>query len=405
MLLPIDIVLAILLISVFAAGIRAGFFSTLGTFVGLIAGAVAMPYVLPRVARSIPSDTWRGIAVFAVAIGLLALMSGIGSSIGHVVRRGADRLRLGGIERLLGGGLALVCTAVALSLTAAGVITSGIPVLSQSLASSQVIQGINRYTPQPVSDAVARLRAQAFDNTGIPTLKGLFEGDGNTGVNEGNSIIGGNSTPAIDANDPKVQAASQSVARISGIAPACSTMSSGSGFLMADDLLITNAHVVAGVTAPLVELPGEPARTGSVIYFDPVNDLAVVSADVNAKPLSLDDSTIANGSAGVVQGYPYGGPFQSVPARVLSTERDAVPDIYGDSTANRSLHVLQARVEPGNSGGPLLDQNGEVTGIVFAKAQERADIGYAMTNDEIQPVLSRVSVGNQPVSTGRCLAQ
>jgi S1-C subfamily serine protease len=396
MLLTIDIVLVALLIWGFTAGVRAGFFSTLGTFAGLIVGAVAMPYALPFVARSVPDSSWRGVAVLGVAIGLLAMSSSIGSGIGAIVRKGADRLHLGGVERLMGGVLAALCTAIALSLTAAGVISSAIPFLSQSFASSQVIESINRYTPQPVTDAIARIRAQAFDSTGMPALRGLFEGD---------TSGGDNPAPAIEANTAKIEAAAKSVARISGIAPACSTMSSGSGFLVANDLLITNAHVVAGVSAPLVELPGEPARTGSIIYFDPVNDLAVVSADVTAKALPLNDSPMARGSVGVVQGYPYGGPFQSVPARILSTERDAVPDIYGGSTASRPLHVLQARVEPGNSGGPLLDQNGEVTGIVFAKAQERADIGYAMTNEEIEHVLSLVSTRNPPVSTGRCLAR
>ncbi|MCH4208521.1 MarP family serine protease [Bifidobacterium sp.] len=395
MLLTIDIVLVVLLIWGFAAGIRAGLFSTLGTFAGLIAGAMAMPYMLPFVARSIPDGSWRGSVVLGVALGLLALTSSIGSGIGRILRRGADRVHLGGVERLLGGGLAALCTAIALSLTAAGVISSGIPFLSQSFASSQVVQAINRYTPQPMTDAIDRIRAQAFDSTGMPTLKGLFEG----GDNGANSPV-----PAIDTDNAKIQAAAKSVARISGIAPACSTMSSGSGFLVRDDLLVTNAHVVAGVANPLVELPNEPARTGSVIYFDPVNDLAIVSADVNAKPLSLDDSPIAAGAAGVVQGYPYGGPFQSVPARVLSTGRDAVPDIYGDSTASRAIHVLEARVEPGDSGGPLLDQDGTVAGIVFAKA-ERSGIGYAMANEEIQPILSHVSTRNPPVSTGRCLAR
>ncbi|MFT3942458.1 MAG: MarP family serine protease [Ancrocorticia sp.] len=388
----IDIVLLVLLFFALMAGLRAGFFSTLGTFAGLIAGALAMPYVLPLVAQHVGSDTWRGAAVIGAAALLLSITSGIGSGIGHAFRRGADRLLLGPIERLLGGALALVGAAVALAFTATGVITAGIPVLSQLLASSTLLQTIDRYTPPVVDDAVARLRAHAFDDAVLPTIEGIF--DGNT------DDLGGQLAD-VQLDNPALQTAANSVARVSGLAPACGTMPSGSGFVVAEDLIVTNAHVVAGVPSPLVELPGEPARPGSIIYFDPVDDLAVISADVDAAPLALDDS-LAAGSAAVVQGYPYGGPFQSVPARVLATGANIIPDIYGTSSAARSIHVLEAAVEPGNSGGPLLSEGGGVAGVIFARA-ENPGIGYAMTNEELYPILDGLSPVNAAVDSGSCL--
>lgn len=388
----VDIAIIIFLVLALFSGLRVGFFSTLGTFAGIIAGALAMPYVLPLVAQHVSNDTWRGAAVIAAAVVLLSVASGVGSGIGHAFRAGADRLLLGPIERLLGGGLALIGAAAALSFTATGLISAGIPVVSQFVASSSVLQTIDRYTPDVVDDAVARLRAHAFDGTVLPTIDGLF--DGNTGDLDGQ-------LDGIETDNPALQTAAASVARVSGVAPACGTMPSGSGFVVTDDLIVTNAHVVAGVNSPLIELPNEPARTGSVIYFDPVDDLAVIAADVDAAALPLDDS-LGAGSPAVVQGYPYGGPFQSVPARVLATGANVVPDIYGTSSASRSILVLEGTVLPGNSGGPLLSESGGVAGIVFARA-DNEDIGYAMTNDELRPILEGLSPANESVATGSCL--
>lgn len=387
-----DIVIATLLFLAIVAGLRAGLFSTLGAFVGVVAGALAMPYVLPAVAQLVPDGTWRGVAVLGAACVLLVVGSALGSALGRVLRTGADRLHLGAIERVLGGGLALLGAVVAISFTGAGIASAGIPGLSPAVASSKVLQIIDRHTPAFVDDAVARLRAFALDDSTLPTIEGLFEGT--------TEDLDGQ-LDAVDTDNPAVLAAASSVARISGLAPQCGTMPTGSGFVLADDLIVTNAHVVAGVESPLVELPGEPSRTGTIVYFDPVDDLAVIAADVDATPLQLDES-LGAGDPAVVQGYPHGGPLQSVPARVISTSENYAPDIYETSTALRSIHVIEARVEPGNSGGPLLTENGSVAGIVFARADTQG-IGYAMTTDELEPLLAETAGLDQPVTAGSCI--
>ncbi len=393
MTLAVDIAIVAILVMALVTGLRTGLFSALGLLVGLVAGALAMPFVLPLVAQSVPDTAWRGTAVVSAAIVLLLLTTWIGSTIGGAVRRGADRLRLRAVERLLGGALALICAAVAVSLVGAGIAAAGIPRVSSAVASSTILRTMDRLTPPAVDEAIARLRSVVLDDTILPTIDGLFDG---------NFQFGDLPLEAVDTDNPALREAAASVARISGVASACGTLPTGSGFVVADDLIVTNAHVVAGVDNPLVELPFEPARDGVVVYFDPIGDLAVISADVNAKPLPLDDS-FGPGDVGVVQGYPYGGPFRTEPAGVVATDSVLVPDIYGNSTAQRFVHRIEARVEPGNSGGPLLNESGSVAGVVFARGESDIGIGYAMTTDELLPVLDAIASNPQPVQAGACI--
>lgn len=388
----VDVLIVVLLIAALVSGIRSGLFSVLGMLCGLVAAGLAAPWVLPWLSGLTASSEWHGLSVVGGAVLLLAIGASIGAGIGALFRHGADRLRLRYVERLLGGLLGGVAAALALALTGAGIAAAGIPVVSASVASSVVLRTIHDSTPRPVAEAMARLHSAVLGDTTLPAIDGLLD--------ESDLAIAPD--PAgVDTDDPALAAAAESVARISGVARACRVMSSGSGFVVADDLIVTNAHVVAGVEAPIVELPGEPARDGRVVYFDPVDDLAVISADVIADPLPLSDA-LGAGDGAVVQGYPHGGPFRTVPAGVIRSGAMLVDDIYGANAAERSVYTLRADVQQGNSGGPLLTQQGAVAGVVFAQDLAQSGVGYAMTNAELLPVIAGVDPTAGAVSTGSC---
>jgi len=389
----VDLLIAVLLIAALAVGVSVGFFAALGSIVGLVAGALAAPWVLPWVATAVPDSAWRGPLVIGSAVLLLLIGSSIGAAIGGLLRRGADRLRLRLVERMLGGLTTLVAGALAVAMTGSAVASAGIPNVSSAVASSVVLRTIDEYTPAPLADAAARLHALVLGESVLPTIEGLLDpADLDNAPDPG----------GIDLSSPQLRAASASVARISGLAHQCSTIPTGSGFVIAEDRILTNAHVVAGVDAPVVELPGEPARDGRVVYFDPVDDIAVVAADVDAKPLSLADD-LATGDAGAVLGYPFGGPLRTIPAGVVTAMTAPIDDIHGQSTADRSIYVLRSDVNPGNSGGPLLTTTGGVAGMVFAKDGVKDDVGYAMTNAELRPVVDGLGGDPQTVPTGACI--
>ena len=325
----------------------------------------------------------------AIAVAVVLGCAAIGSAIGAGLRRGVDRTPLRGIDRFFGGVFGVIATALALSLMATTITATGAPIISSAVASSRVLTAIDDLTPEPVDAGIAQLRGLVIAE-GLPRLGELLDQE-----------VAPTSTP-VSLDDPELQHASASVARVSGNAFACGTAVTGSGFVAAEDLIVTNAHVLAGVDTPLIELPGREPREGRVVYFDPIDDLAVVEVDrlgVSALPVI---PPIAAGTATVVQGYPLGGPFTNTPAHVLSVGTAPVPDIYDASVNPREVYSLEADVQPGNSGGPLLTGGGEVAGVVFARGADGADRGYAISTTELLPVLAQVSPSAASVSTGTC---
>jgi S1-C subfamily serine protease len=390
MVIIVDVVLIGLMVIALIVGIRRGFIASLGAIVGLVVGAVAAFWLAPLVNDLWPWQDTRVIAVIGLVLVLVVGCSMTGAAIGNALRRGVDqRTPLRWIDRLLGGGLAVVAAALTLALGVSAVVPTGTPGLSAVLASSRVVQAINSLTPPPVAEAIARVRSAVFDD-GLPRLGELL----NLEIEP--------SAPPVALDDPALGQAAASVARVSGTAWACGVSQTGSGFVLAADRVVTNAHVVAGVETALVELPGQPAREGRIVYFDPIDDLAVIAVDdlgVAALPLV---PPVAVGTAGVVQGYPFGGPFTTVNAEVISTGSAPVPDIYDESTSFREIYALAAEVNPGNSGGPLLTAQGFVAGVVFARAEADSSRGYAMTTTELEPVRLAAPGLSEPVASGRC---
>ncbi|MFC8681753.1 MarP family serine protease [Microbacterium ureisolvens] len=386
----VDVLVILILVLACVAGVQRGFFASIGTLAGLAAGAFAAYWLTPLVSAWVPSPVWRGPAVLITAVGLVFAGAALGAAIGSALRSGADRLKLRGIERFLGGIASVLAAVLALALVAPAIAVAGIPVVSSAVASSTVLRSIEAATPDPVAAALAQLRGALLDD-GLPGL-GQLLGPGTV-----------EPAPPIALDDPELQRAAASVARVSGNAYACGRGSSGTGFVVAEDRVVTNAHVVAGVDTPVVELPGVAAREGRVVYFDPVDDLAVIAVDdLGAEALPFSP-TLAEGEAAVVQGYPYGGPFTMVSAGVRSVGTANVPDVYDGSWNPREIYALQATVRPGNSGGPLLTGDGAVAGVVFARAEDDEDLGYAMTMTELTPVAEQAPSLSNTVSSGSCV--
>lgn len=385
----LDLLLGALLLAAVAAGLRRGLLATVGALVGLAAGAVVAYWALPLVNDAVPSARWRGPVTLAFAVVLPLLGASAGAGVGHGLRRGVDRTPLRFLDRLLGGAAGLVAAAAGIALVGPAVVATGVPVVSPALASSTVLRTIDDLTPAPVARSLASLRAAALDD-GLPRLGDLL-------VPERTPTV-----PPVEVDDPALLRAAASVARISGTAYACGTSATGSGFVVAEDRVVTNAHVVTGVDRPVVELPGRGAREGRLVYLDPVDDLAVVAVDdLGVPPLEVAP-TLAAGARGAVQGYPYGGPFTSSGAEVLSVATAAVPDAYGGATADREIYALAADVRPGSSGGPVLSADGRVVGVVFARAESVPDLAYAMTTAELAPVAAQAADLDAAVPAGAC---
>ena len=145
------------------------------------------------------------------------------------------------------------------------------------------------------------------------------------------------------------------------------------------------------------------ALPGRVVYFDSQHDLAVVAVDgLRSEPLALA-ADLPSGSAAAFAGYPHGGPFQSKPATVQDIATVLVPDIYGKNASPEDVYRLAGDVQPGNSGGPLLTMDGQVAGVVFAKATTESSLGFAITMNDLGPVAAQAPGLGSAVSSGQCI--
>jgi S1-C subfamily serine protease len=190
-----------------------------------------------------------------------------------------------------------------------------------------------------------------------------------------------------------------SILRIEG--RACGQIQEGSGFVAAPGLAVTNAHVVAGAHEVTLEDDEGGEHDGTVVAFDGQRDLAVLSVpSLNARPLPLADGAV--GDTGAVYGHPGGGPLEPSPARIGQEITAVGTDISRTRSSRRDVYVLAASLAPGDSGGALIGRDGRVLGTAFAIDPGRANTAYALTNDELRPVLE-IARARVPVHTGGCL--
>ena len=152
-----------------------------------------------------------------------------------------------------------------------------------------------------------------------------------------------------------------------------------------------------------IDTPNGVRHAARVVLFDPNTDLAVLySPGLSLRPLAIVDKTPIRGTSGAVIGYPGGGAEQVVSAAVSSTESATGYNIYGDTLVTRELEVLAARVIPGNSGGPIVNNAGQIIGVVFAASTTQSDVGYALTMPQVYPDLQAGEHRTAAVSTQAC---
>ena len=198
------------------------------------------------------------------------------------------------------------------------------------------------------------------------------------------------------ARDPDIRRASASVVRIRGIA--CGLGVEGSGWIVRQGLVVTNAHVVAGVSRPRVDRGGAEAWDGLVVTFDERNDIALLRVpELNGRPLPVVEPE--SGIPVAIVGYPENGPLRRTPGRLGGTREVLSRDAYGRGPITRNVTTLRGVVRPGNSGGPAIDGRGRVRPTIFARRPGRAG-GYGVPPEYVRVALP--SAGAEPVGSTEC---
>lgn len=388
----IDILIIVALLYAAIRGYRRGLtyslFSLLGLLVGLALGAwlaTSVPPLLHNFSLAIRS----GIAI-GLLLALALLGDGVGTWIGLRFRLTAIRSHWRLIDSIAGvawGVLVVLLASWYLGLTFA---SGPWPPLSAQIQKSAILHDLAQQFPQ--------------DPTWLGGLQHLFSAVPFPEVfaNLIPPLPAPVKIPASLANDPAVTAAAKETVKV--VSVGCGGLIEGSGFPVAPGMILTNAHVVAGSHDSQVMVPG---RTGSlaaeVVFFDPERDIAVLRVpDLNLAPLAINNSG-TRGTQGAVIGYPDGGVEQVAPGAIRGELNAVGRDIYSDQIVSREIFVLQATVIPGNSGGPFVDLQGQVLGVVFAKSVVTGGEGYALTAGEVTPDITKGLAATAAVSTQSCV--
>ncbi len=388
----LDLILIAFALFILVSGWRRGLFVSFFSLVGLVFGAWIARALIDIVNGA---STNTSITRTALSTATLFIGIGIGSAIGGFIGRRLRNifswspLRL--LDNLAGAVLSLVAWAIVFWLLATTLLAAPVSSLTNTVSQSRVLNALEQYMPIQIRDGVESIRIYVSDS-------GLPEGFANVLL-----------APAVESPDltsvdaPAVIATLDSVVKVEGVAEECGTRLTGSGFVVGQDLIITNAHVVAGVTNPTLRVKGKgKAFEGTVVYFDPARDVAIIrTKDFPSVALRISEP-LSRGDNAVVAGFPGGGPLTLIPARVRSVSDSTGTDIYGEAEVSREIYAISADIKQGDSGAPMFALDGTVAGLVFASSATDTETGYALTAKEFMVGVETASTATQAVATGEC---
>ena len=387
----LDLVLLLAVVSYAFSGYRLGFLvgasTTVGLLIGGVVGVVITPLVLDRL------DPSLGVSVAALVIVLVLAMLGqaLGAVLGSALRAAVTWQPARVLDAV--GGAALSIVAVLVIAWGLGFAASGarIPWVGDQVRSSDVLSVVDTAMPDAAEDVLS-----AFDEVVgseiFPRYLQPFVPERIEPVRPPDGRV---------LRDADVRRAGASVVKVLGEAEQCNRGLEGSGFVFARDRVMTNAHVVAGVSTVSVEVAGAE-RDAEVVLFDAELDVAVLAVDdLDVPSLRFDDSA-AESDPGAVLGFPENGPFTGVAARVRAEQQLRSPDIYGDGSHQRDVYSIRATVRSGNSGGPLVSPKGDVYGMVFAASIADAETGYALTAAQLTDSAADGRRADEAADTGDC---
>jgi S1-C subfamily serine protease len=367
----IDIVIVAAVLIGLANGYRRGFWLSAAQYAGLVAGvllgATAATPVLNYL--EIHNTVARPLGAVLVLVIGGSLGSSIGFAAGEPIRRKILRTGVHTSTDSIGGAV-LSTVAVITMCWFLGLSFSRGPSqeVAQQIQRSVVLHTLDNLAPRP----------PAF----LASIQGILSGVSFPPVFAGLEPAIGASLPLPASVDtPGVNRAAQAVVKISSLG--CGGLVTGSGFPVGSGYILTNAHVVSGTSRHTILTPAGAELPGTVVFFDPERDVAVLYVpDYRSAPLVFGPAQ--RGTKGAVIGYPGGGAEQVTPAVVDGRIDAEGRDIYNANLVTRQIFVIQAKVRPGNSGGPLVDLEGRVLGLVFATSAGDPNQAYALTDDEIQ---------------------
>jgi hypothetical protein len=371
------IAIVVVLIAAFG-GLRRGLVLSAFSLVGLAAGAYVGSRVAPHVLHGGSTSKWTPAAGLIGAVIGAMLLQFAALFAGSLIRGG---LKLPPLRLIDTAGGLLLGTAIGLGIVWVGasvaLLTPGETRIRQEVERSAIVKHLDAaLPPRTLLNLLARI--DPFPSIvgpkppSLPPSKGVLR-------------------------DPSIRAAATRVVKVLGLA--CGVGVEGTGWVAANDLLVTAAHVVAGEENTTIQIPGQGlSRRADVVVLDVHNDIAVLHVEnLGLKPLQLADPR--SGAAVAIIGYPLDGGLRATPGRIGLTATVLTQDALGHGPVTRTITAVAGDVKHGDSGGPAVDAGGSVQSSIFAARLNSAS-GYGVPPSIIRDDLA--NAGTQRVSTGSC---
>ena len=379
----VDVLLILLIIASAVRGVDVGFARQFGSLAGLWLGIFVGGWVISFTSLH---DTAAIVTIIAcIVFGVIA-----GEIAGAKIKQQVHENRFNHIDRALGAGMGIITILVVVWLGSTLITVVTAQSIQVAIRDSAIIRFLDRTLP-PATDAISSLETY-FRSTGLPEIVKTEEPT----LPESNVAL-----PNISTFSAVLEEAKAATVEVEG--RGCAGIDVGSGFVTDDKYIITNAHVVAGMRTPFVK-SDSGRRPATVVAFDPLLDIAILSTEYSATHSLSRNTTLANrDSPALVLGFPGGGDLVAHPALVADTFLAIGKDIYGDQKVSRKIYALNADIQKGNSGGPLIDTSGRVIGIIFARSTAYNQVGYALLMADVEKVLEKARTEPSIGQSLRCL--
>ena len=389
----VDLALIALALLFALSGFRQGLIVSAASFVGFFGGAVAGAQLSGPVADQVSGSSLARVFVALVVVLAGALLGQlVFGAVGRAIRRKVTWEPAKVVDSVAGAFISAVAVLLVAWMVATPLANSAFPAVASQVRQSTLVQAVDQGVPDGVRSLYDSLR-EAIDRRGLPDVLDPLTP---TQVRD---------VPVPDqalAQSAVVGQVQGSVVKISGVAASCSRQIDGSGFVFAPERVMTNAHVLAGVSDPTVSAEGD-TYDAYPVYVDEETDVAVLAVPgLPQTPLSFTADPADSGADAIIMGYPGGGGLYVGAARVRDRGAISGPDFRAEQTVVRDVYALYGQVRAGNSGGPLLASDGSVLGVVFASAVDDPNTGYALTDSEVADAITQGRTASTPVDTGPC---
>ena len=386
-----DLVAVLVIVVAALAGVRTGALPQVGGITGAVAFLLIALYAAPWLVdftRGV-EPLARAMVVLGAIIGTVGVGQTLGSAAGHAVATRIGHGVLSSVERGVGGAIG-VAQAILIIWLAGGLLAAGpFPALGRAASTSFAVRTLDVVLPPP-TEVVGEISG-ALDASGLPDV-----------------FVGLEPLPQPSLDVPSsaqatalAKVAALSTARISS--RACSSLVSGTGALIAPGYLVTNAHVVAGARTIRAAI-GNTIVDATPVLFDPELDVALLYVpELSGRTLRFASRDPVRGDLGAALGYAGGGSLVVLPAAVSGAYPATGRDIYNTGRVTRNILELRAAIQPGDSGGPLILQDGTIGGLVFAESRTDPGVGYALTPTSVAGRIASSLALTTSVSVGSCL--